>query len=186
MTKKNILWLLLAVLLVALLVIAAIVYNGLKDGDKPDNLADAQTETDDGSDKVKAPDFTMLDYDGNEVKLSELFGKPIVLNMWASWCPPCKAELPDFENSFKERGDIQFVMLNMTGNGETLATAKQYIDSEGFTFPVYFDTAQEASYLYGATSIPMTFFIDKDGNVVTHAVGMIDAATLARGIDMID
>lgn len=190
MTKKNILWLLLAVLLVALLVIAAIVYNGLKDGDKPDNLADAQTETEDGSDKVKAPDFTMLDYDGNEVKLSELFGKPIVLNMWASWCPPCKAELPDFEAAYKDNekngGTVRFLMVDLTdGERETKETADAFLAENGYTFPVYYDLDYSAAYTYGIRSIPMTLFVDADGYIADDYVGQINAQTLQEGLDKI-
>ena len=80
---------------------------------------------------VKAPDFTVLDASGNEVHLSDFVGKPVVLNFWASWCPPCKSEMPDFEAVYQACGnDVQFLMVNLTdGNQETLTSAKAYIDS---------------------------------------------------------
>lgn len=138
-------------------------------------------------DKEKAPDFTVLDREGNEVKLSDFFGKPIVLNFWASWCPPCKAELPDFEAAAKKyAGDVTFLMVNMTdGQRETVAVAQDFVESAGYTFPVYFDTGYEASYNYGVSSIPQTYFIDAEGYLVACATGMISGTQLEQGIGMI-
>lgn len=134
-----------------------------------------------------APDFTMVDGEGNEVKLSDFLGKPVVLNFWASWCGPCKSEMPDFEDAFQEYGDeINFVMVNLTdGTGETLETAKAFLEEAGYSFPVYFDTQSLGAAAYGVSSIPRTYFIDADGVAVAYAAQMIDAETLAQGISMI-
>lgn len=134
-----------------------------------------------------APDFTMLDMEGNEVKLSDFLGTPIVLNFWASWCPPCKAELPDFDDACKKyEGKVTFLMVNLTdGQRETVEVAKSYIASQGYTFPVYFDTKYEAAYTYGVSSIPQTYFINADGSLEARATGMISAAQLEKGIGMI-
>lgn len=134
-----------------------------------------------------ASDFTMLDMEGNEVKLSDFFGTPIVLNFWASWCPPCKAELPDFEEACKRyEGKVTFLMVNLTdGQRETVEVAKSYIASQGYTFPVYFDTKYEAAYTYGVSSIPQTYFINADGSLEARATGMLSAAQLEKGIGMI-
>ncbi len=127
-----------------------------------------------------APDFTMLDGSGNAVKLSDFMGKPIVLNFWASWCPPCKAEMPDFEEAYKQYGDdVVFIMLNLTdGYSETVATANAHIAANGYTFPVYYDTAYEGAYAYEVSAIPQTCFINARGQLVSISVGMIDGATL--------
>lgn len=139
------------------------------------------------ADSSKAPDFTVLDKDGNQVKLSDFFGKPIVLNFWASWCPPCKSELPDFEEMYKRyEGKVIFLMVNLTdGQRETVDVAKSFIASAGYTFPVYFDTTYEASTVYGIRSIPQTYFIDAEGNPVAYATGMISGSQLEEGIRMI-
>ena len=133
-----------------------------------------------------APDFTMVDAAGNSVKLSDHFGKPIVLNFWASWCGPCKSEMPDFEEVYQAQGDdIQFLMVNVTGGRETLESAKAFIADSGYTFPVFFDTEAEGAMTYGTYSIPMTFFINSDGNLVAYVQGMTSADVLEQGIGMI-
>ena len=133
----------------------------------------------------QAPDFTVTDYDGEEVMLSDYFGKPIVVNFWASWCPPCKAEMPDFEEAYKTHSEVQFLMVNMTGGRETLESAKEHVESQGYTFTVLFDTEYSAAYAYYVNSLPATYFIDAEGNLVAYATGMLDAETLEKGIAMI-
>ena len=137
--------------------------------------------------KVLAPDFTVYDLDGNEVKLSDFIGKPVVLNFWASWCGPCKLEMPDFNEKYQELGDeVQFLMINLTdGSGETLESASGFIAEQGYVFPVFYDAASDAANTYGIYSIPTTFFIDAEGYAIAQATGAIDAETLQRGIDMI-
>jgi thiol-disulfide isomerase/thioredoxin len=139
------------------------------------------------NEKLEAYDFTVVDSEGSSVKLSELLGKPVVLNFWASWCPPCKIEMREFDEVYAEAGEeITFMMVDLVdGQRETKETGAQYIEEQGFSFPVYFDTEQEAAYAYGIMSIPTTLFIDKDGYIVTGALGAIDAETLRKGIDLI-
>ena len=136
--------------------------------------------------RQKAPDFSVADSDGNSVKLSDILknGKPVVLNFWASWCPPCRGEMPEFEQVFKERGsEVQFMMVNLTdGQRETKEIAMQYVSAQGFTFPVYFDLNQEGSAAYISRYIPATYFIDKDGYIVSSREGQIDKAFLLNGI----
>lgn len=134
-----------------------------------------------------APNFTVENEEGEEVSLHDFFGKPIVLNFWASWCGPCKTELPDFQDAYeKYAGEIEFIMVNMTdGMQETKEIAKKYMEDAGYTLPVYYDTAQDAAYTYAVYSLPTTFFISADGEPVAYAQGMIDAETLETGISMI-
>lgn len=172
---------------------ATFAYNALRKTVSPENQLTAETgqvpENGESPEEepVAAPDFTVLDADGNAVKLSELVGKPMVLNFWASWCSPCKSEMPDFNTVYEELGDeITFVMVDMVdGRRETVETGKAHIADNAFTFPVYYDTEQDAAMVYGVTSLPTTYFIDKDGYVVTGARGGIDEKTLRDGIALI-
>lgn len=150
-----------------------------------DDSSDAQEEVEDAG--PLAPDFTVLDEDGAEVKLSDFLGTPVVLNFWASWCPPCKSEMPEFDKVFQElRDDVAFIMVDLAdGQRETVESGKQHVSAQGYSFPVYFDVYGEAAYNYGISSIPTTVFIDKDGYVVTGAIGAINEQTLRTGIGYI-
>lgn len=176
------------------LVIAAYAYNTLSKNVSPQtnmNITSDEAEEPQNSpnneEKTKAPDFTVSDMDGNSVKLSDLIGKPIVLNFWASWCPPCKSEMPEFNQVYKELGkEVTFMMVDLVdGQRETKKTGTEYITEQGFSFPVYFDTTGEAANTYGIMSIPTTIFIDKDGYIVTEGQGAMDEKTLRKGIDLI-
>ena len=192
--KKALLVILLVFVLT--LVVATVLYRQLGQTVATDQLevqtppatqqTDA-TETQTEPEKMKAPDFTVYDADGNEVHLTDFVGKPIVLNFWASWCGPCKMEMPDFNEKYLELGEeVQFLMINMTdGSRETVAIASEFIKESGYSFPVFYDTKMDAANTYGAYSLPMTFFIDAEGYPVARATGAIDAETLMRGIDMI-
>ena len=135
----------------------------------------------------QAPDFAMEDGEGNTVRLTDFLGKPIVLNFWASWCPPCKTEMPHFQKLYEELGDsVTFIMVDLTdGNQETKAQGQAYIAEQGYSFPVYFDTAMEGAYAYMVSAIPMTLFIDTDGNLQAAARSAINESTLRRGIGFI-
>ena len=137
--------------------------------------------------KMLAPDFTVYDLEGNEVHLSDFRGKPVVLNFWASWCGPCKSEMPDFNEKYQELGDdVQFLMINLTdGTTETVEGASSFIASMGYTFPVFYDTSSMAAARYGVSSIPTTFFIDAEGYAIARATGAIGIDTLQAGIDLI-
>lgn len=180
--KKQVAFLVAALLLVAVLVGAAILYNNLVKN-MPATTPASTAATASGTSKTQAPDFTVQDADGNDVALSSLFGKPMVLNFWASWCSPCKSEMPTFNSVYQElNGEVTFVMVDLVGGRETAENGKAYVEQQGFTFPVYFDNSQQAATAYGISSIPTTFFIDKDGMVVSYQRGAMSEDVLKSGI----
>ena len=188
MKNKKIL-LILVLVFVLLIGGAYMLYNRLGQEVAPDQLAvqesPAQSDTDEQT-AVKAPDFTVYDREGNEVHLSDFLGKPVVLNFWASWCGPCKMEMPDFHEKYLELGDeVQFLMVNATGGRETKDSAAAFISETGYTFPVFYDLDSDASMTYGAYSLPTTYFIDAQGYAVAKATGAIDGTTLQQGLDLI-
>ena len=198
-SKKTVLIILLAFVLV--LGGASMLYNRLGGNLAPEQLTEqapqaSEPVSDDSTgagesepEKMLAPDFPVFDLDGNAVHLSDFMGKPIILNFWASWCGPCKIEMPDFHEKYLEVGnDIHFLMINMTdGSRETVDSASKFIADQEYTFPVFYDTESDASAAatYRAYSLPTTFFIDAEGYVIAQAIGAINADTLQKGIDMI-
>lgn len=161
--------------------------NSSETGQNPESADTAGAEGQQEAGQEKVPDFTVYDVDGNEVHLYDFIGKPIVLNFWASWCGPCKGEMPDFEEKYSELGEeIEFLMVNMTdGARETVESASSFVEKENFSFPVFYDTDTDAAMTYGVYSLPITFFIDEQGYPAAYAMGRIDAKTLEQGIDMI-
>ncbi len=134
-----------------------------------------------------APDFIVLDGESNAVQLSDFAGKPVVLNFWATWCGYCKLEMPDFDQAYKEYPDVVFMMINATdGVYETKQTADAYVQSQGFSFDVYYDVSGLAQNAYNLSGYPTTVFIDANGDVVRTEIGMISYDTLVQGIALIN
>ena len=132
---------------------------------------------------IGVPDFTAFDDNADPHSLSEYVGKPIVLNFWASWCGPCKSEMPAFQAVYEELGqEVQFLMVNV---GETTREAEDFLATVGYTFPVLFDVNGEASYAYQLSAIPATFFIDAQGHLVDSHVGTMQEADLRAAIEAI-
>jgi peroxiredoxin len=126
-----------------------------------------------------AQDFAMTLLDGNQVNLSDYRGRPVVLNFWADWCPPCRAELPDFQQVYSERpGQFVLLAVAVSSSGDPAPVAKE----EGFTFDVAWDKGGAGADLYGVRGIPMSLFIDRDGRIVDKVIGGMDKATFEASL----
>jgi cytochrome c biogenesis protein CcmG, thiol:disulfide interchange protein DsbE len=117
-----------------------------------------------------APDFTLPDAQGNPVQLSALRGKPVLLNFWASWCPPCKEEMPAIQRVHSDYPNLVILAVNTTYQ-DNEADALAFLQQGGLTFPVVFDRRGESTRLYETRALPTTFFIDRDGIIQEVVVG---------------
>jgi peroxiredoxin len=125
-----------------------------------------------------APDFTVTDTSGKSFKLSALRGTPVVLNFWATWCSPCRAELPELQaGSERLAGQVAIVGLNQ---GETPEQVEAFAEQMGLTFQVPLDETMDVSRTYGVRSLPTTFFIDRSGVIRDMQIGPLTEATLAQ------
>lgn len=148
--------------------------------------ADSGTDADDtSSQRQQAVDFTVFDAEGQEVKLSDFFGKPVVVNFWATWCGYCKQEMPDFQEVYEEYKDqVHFLMIQSTdGSRETKEMGEAYIQEEGYSFPVYYDENREAVYVYSVYSLPTTILLDAEGRVAAYNPGLVEKEPLTAAIE---
>jgi peroxiredoxin len=119
-----------------------------------------------------APDFTLDTLDGNKVTLSELRGKIVVVNLWATWCLPCRAETPALEKSYEQYKDSGVVVLGVDLTSQDLVSdVKSFVQEFKLTYPILLDQAGNVGYLYQLKGIPTTFFINREGIIRTVAVG---------------
>lgn len=137
---------------------------------EPTNGNPSPTVKSPGADKIAALDFKLNDINGKEISLSDFKGKKVFLNFWASWCPPCKAEMPDIEKLYGQTKDSDLVILAVN-IGEGNATAKSFIDDNKYNFTVLLDSNQSVARQYSIVAIPTSFFIDKEGNIVSTIKG---------------
>ncbi|MES0278274.1 MAG: TlpA disulfide reductase family protein [Dehalococcoidales bacterium] len=119
-----------------------------------------------------AADFTLKDLNGQTVTLSSLRGRPVMLNFWASWCGPCRSEMPDIQAVYVERlattPSLVILSINL---GESAATARQFMEDGHFTFPTLLDSQKSVALQYDVTAIPTTFFIDENGIIIERRLG---------------
>lgn len=117
-----------------------------------------------------APPFTLLSLEGQERSLDEFRGKPILLHFWATWCPPCREEMPLFQKLYQELGPSGLVILGVNV-GESPPEVREFIEGTGVTFPILLDTKGEVANRYGVRGLPTTFWIDPSGRIVDVTLG---------------
>ena len=128
----------------------------------------------------EAADFALPDMAGRTHTLSELRGKVVFLNLWATWCPPCLAEMPSIEALHRRFRNRDLVVLAVSEDAEGSAAVKPFVDQLGLTFPILLDPEGSLSPRYGVTGFPETFVIGRDGRVIEHFIGPTDWSSAAR------
>ncbi|UEL47513.1 cytochrome c biogenesis protein/redoxin [Terrisporobacter hibernicus] len=161
--------------------------NKINESRKDNYKAEVENKTE--NNKVKALDFTLYDQYGKEHKLSDYKGKTVFLNIWATWCPPCKAEMPHIEELYNEynKNNEDVIILgvstpNLGNEGDEKHISKFLKDNE-YTFPVVFDNNANLIYGYSIQSFPSTFIIDKEGYVREYVPGAMDKETMKSLIE---
>lgn len=141
------------------------------------------------SDKIKAPDFTLTDQYGKIHKLIDYKGKVVFLNFWATWCPPCRGEMPHIQAIYKEYSKDDVIILGIAGPNLGKEGSQQdienFLDDNGYTFPVVFDNSGAVMGMYGINAFPTTFIIDKDGYVNKAIPGAMEKASMESLINSV-
>ncbi|MEN8907388.1 MAG: TlpA disulfide reductase family protein [Clostridiales bacterium] len=134
-------------------------------------------ETAEDSGGELAEDFNLMSNDNKMYKLSDFRGKIVVLNFWATWCGPCKSEIPDFQKAhekFEKDGDVVILAINLTdGARETKSDVIDFVESNNLTMKVLFDEKTEVATKYGINNIPTTYVLNKEGKIYKKKTGMI-------------
>lgn len=128
-----------------------------------------------------APNFTLTTLDGKTVKLSDYKGKKVILNFWATWCPPCRAEMPHMQNyyeDFAEDEGVEILAVNLT-DGDTREKVEDFVADYGLTFPILMDEEGMAGKTYQAVTIPTSYMIDTTGKIQHKIVGPMDDQMIA-------
>jgi len=130
---------------------------------------------------VPAPDFTLQTLDGESVSLSDYRGKLVMINFWASWCPPCNSEMPDLQRYYEQHQDEDFIILGVNYQ-DTPDKVQAFIEKYGVTFPILLDSDGRIANLFGVQGLPTSFFVDKEGNVLGYQPGPVTKEMLEDGI----
>lgn len=152
----------------------------------------SEESTENEENKIPAIDFTLVDQYGETHTLSDYKGKVVFLNFWATWCPPCRMEMPDIEEVYKERGKNaeDVIILGVSGPNLGREGSKEeiieFLKEEGYTYPVVFDETGDIMATYSIQSLPTTFIIDRDGNIVDYVLGAMSKETMENIIDVAD
>jgi peroxiredoxin len=129
----------------------------------------------------EAPDFTLRDLDGEEVKLSELRGKPVMVNFWATWCAPCRSEIPEIVKMYREtHANANYEILGVATGNSAIETVKAFSQEFDMRFPLLPDSDNQITNLFHVLPIPTTFFIDKDGIIRETQIGPVDRAMMEK------
>jgi peroxiredoxin len=189
--KKNI-----GIIIVLALVITMLVTYIKKEIDKSNAISDqakgyeVELGTEVGLEKDQlAPDFTLFNLDGEDVTLSDLRGKRVVLNFWATWCPPCEAEMPHMQkyyDKYAEEDNVEIIGVNLTYQNETVERVEQFVENYNITFPILYELDESVANQYEIITIPSTYMIDTEGKVQKKIIGPLDLEALRNNVNQLN
>lgn len=194
--KKNIFGLTVIALLATIMII-----NILQDTRKPKGVdfeqgkSVTQSASEEGGDETLSeglspgeipPDFELKTLDGQTIRLSDYKGKKVILNFWATWCPPCRAEMPYLENYYKTKAkkqNVEIIAVNLTNaerGSKKLETVKSFTDEYGLTFPIPLDKTGGIGNTYQTITIPTSYMINSKGIIHEKIIGPMDEEMIKK------
>jgi peroxiredoxin len=135
----------------------------------------------------RAPSFTLTTLDGKTVTLEDYKGKKILLNFWATWCPPCKAEMPDMQQMYEEHKNEDFVVLavNVTVTEKKAEDVSAFVEEYGLTFPILMDEKGKVAHQFEILSYPTSYFIDSDGVIRGKVIGALSKESMYKEMSLL-
>ncbi|MHA6252357.1 TlpA family protein disulfide reductase [Oceanobacillus sp. CAU 1775] len=133
-----------------------------------------------------APDFELKMMDGEILRLSDLRGEKVLLNFWATWCPPCRAEMPDMQRYYDEVGDGVIVAVNLLETETNMADVEDFLNEFNVSFPIPLDESTNITANYEAFALPTSYFINTDGTIDAMAIGALNYDMLVEQFDSMD
>lgn len=133
---------------------------------------------------IPAPEFTLNSLDGREVSLSDFWGKVVVLNFWATWCDPCRAEMPDLERTYQayKEKNVEFVGISVDTDTKLV---NSFIKEVGVTYTILLDPSNQVASDYAIRAIPTTYIVDEEGMIVGSQIGQMTESMLKKRLDQV-
>ncbi|SDJ34130.1 redoxin domain-containing protein [Salimicrobium halophilum] len=131
----------------------------------------------------QAPDFTLQTLGGEEVSLSDYRGTPVIINFWATWCPPCRAEMPDMEEMYQKEDDLKILAVNMTETESSRNAVSQFVGEFNLSFPILLDRNTDVSGLYEVGPVPTSVFVDREGKVQSVILGAMNKDLMKQRLE---
>ncbi|WP_019414441.1 redoxin domain-containing protein [Paenisporosarcina sp. TG20] len=136
-----------------------------------------------------SPDFELKTLDGEKVQLSELKGKKVIINFWATWCAPCKAEMPHMQNyyeNYAEEENVEILAVNLTNLDNGITGVKSFVQDYGLTFPIPMDVDGSVGQMYQTITIPTSYMVDTEGRIQNKILGPMDEKMMKNFISNLD
>ena len=133
----------------------------------------------------EAPGFTLLDLEGRAVNLSDFAGKTVLINFWASWCVPCRTEMPDLENAYRDRNASEGLVVLGINLQEARPAAKDFAEKYDLTFPVLLDSSGSVAKAYRLSGLPESWVVDPEGTLIQRKIGAFTKSELILMLDEI-
>ena len=132
-----------------------------------------------------APDFELTTLDGSKVRLSQFRGRPVILNFWASWCQPCRAEFPELRVAYRSHGAAGLIVLGIVSWNDIESDARDFVRQERATWPMPVDRSKTVEEVYSVPYMPQTFFVGRDGRIQLRVYAQLTRTVLDQGLGKI-